>query len=56
MRHADEVGTIETGKAADMIVLEENLFEMLPQRIDQARVLLTLLDGEEVYRDEKLEP
>lgn len=56
MRQEAETGTIEAGKAADMIVLAENLFEMLPGRIDGTRVVLTLLDGEEVYRDEKLAP
>ena len=56
MRHDSRVGTIETGKAADLIVLAENLFEMQPERIDSTRVLLTLLEGEEVYRDESLAP
>ena len=44
-------GSIETGKAADVIILDRNLFEVPPTAIHQAKVLLTLLDGREVYRD-----
>jgi predicted amidohydrolase YtcJ len=39
-------GTLEVGKVADLVVLDRNLFEAGPQ----ARVLLTLLDGEPVYK------
>jgi hypothetical protein len=44
-------GSIETGKAADLIVLDRDLFAIPPEQISRARVLLTLLDGHEVYRD-----
>ena len=44
-------GSIEIGKAADLVVLERNLFEVDPMTIEQVRVLLTLLDGRVVYRD-----
>ena len=44
-------GSIETGKAADLVVLERNLFEVDPMNLQQVRVLLTLLDGVPVYRD-----
>jgi hypothetical protein len=48
----DEVdGTIETGKAADLVVLDRNLFRLKPGAIRETRVLLTLLDGKPVYRD-----
>jgi len=43
-------GSIEVGKAADLIVLERNLFEVEPMTLRHVRVLLTLLDGEPVYR------
>lgn len=46
-----ETGSIEVGKAADLIVLDENLFEIPKHEIHHAKVLLTLLDGKEVYRD-----
>lgn len=43
-------GALEVGKAADLIVLDRNLFECAPQDIHRATVLLTLLDGKEVFR------
>ena len=46
-----ETGSIEVGKAADLIVLDRNLFEIPAHEIHLAKVLLTLLDGKEVYRD-----
>lgn len=44
-----ETGSIEPGKKADLVVLEENLFDVPARRIGQTRVLLTLLDGETVH-------
>jgi predicted amidohydrolase YtcJ len=46
-----EIGTLEPGKLADLIVLNRNLFEVPIEEIDQARVVLTLLGGETVFRD-----
>jgi predicted amidohydrolase YtcJ len=45
-----ETGSIEVGKAADLIVLDRNLFEIPSSQIHEAKVLWTLLDGKEVYR------
>jgi predicted amidohydrolase YtcJ len=39
------------GRAADLIVLDHNLFEIEPHEISAAKDLLTLLEGEEVFRD-----
>jgi predicted amidohydrolase YtcJ len=47
-----ETGSVEVGKAADLIVLDRNLFEIPAHEIHLAKVLLTLLDGKEVYRDQ----
>jgi predicted amidohydrolase YtcJ len=47
----DFTGSIEPGKAADLVVLDRNLFATPPAEISEARVLLTLLAGEEVWRD-----
>ncbi len=44
-------GTIAVGKAADLIVLTDDLFSVPTHHISKARVLLTLLNGREVYRD-----
>ncbi|MBT8421050.1 MAG: amidohydrolase family protein, partial [Gammaproteobacteria bacterium] len=44
-----EVGSIEIGKRADMIVLSHNLFEIPETEIDSTKVLLTLFDGKVVF-------
>ncbi len=44
-------GSIETGKSADLIVLDRNLFEIPVADVARARVLLTLFQGRTVYRD-----
>ena len=46
-----QTGSIEVGKAADLIVLSDNLFTIPVYSIHKAKVLLTLLDGKEVFRD-----
>ena len=51
-----ETGSIEVGKAADLIVLDKNLFEIPPSRIHEAKVLWTLLEGKEVYRADTFRP
>ena len=43
-------GSLEVGKAADLMVLERNLFEVEPEELSDLRVLLTLLEGRVVYR------
>jgi predicted amidohydrolase YtcJ len=49
-----ETGSIEVGKAADLVVLSENLFRLDPHEIRGARALLTLLEGRSVHRDPAL--
>jgi predicted amidohydrolase YtcJ len=44
-------GSLEAGKAADLIVLDRNLFHVNASTLHKTRVLLTLLDGQPVYRD-----
>jgi predicted amidohydrolase YtcJ len=43
-------GSIELGKAADLIVLDRDLFEVGVEDLHGVHVLLTLLDGEVVFR------
>lgn len=45
-------GSIENGKDADVIVLDKNIFAIPPSEIHNAKVVLTLLEGTEVFRDE----
>jgi predicted amidohydrolase YtcJ len=47
-----ETGSLEPGKAADLIVLDKNLFAIDPSEIHKAKVVMTMLDGAEVFRDE----
>ncbi|MGQ0643244.1 MAG: amidohydrolase [Gemmatimonadaceae bacterium] len=49
--HDSLTGSLTVGKAADVIVVSEDLFATPVHRIAKARVLLTLLNGREVYRD-----
>ena len=49
-------GSLEVGKRADVIVLEKNLFEVPETEIHRVKVLLTLLDGKEVFRDPSFLP
>jgi len=44
-------GSIEVGKAADLVVLDRNVFDVSPGDLRHVRVLLTLLEGRPVYRD-----
>ena len=44
-----ENGSIETGKYADFIVLDRNLFEIPVENIDSTKVLSTIFEGKTVY-------
>ena len=50
LRQDDITGSLEVGKAADLIVIDQNLFEIASHDIDRTRVLLTLLSGVETWR------
>jgi predicted amidohydrolase YtcJ len=45
----DETGTIEPGKLADLVVLDRDLFDPGAGPVGDARVLLTLSEGDAVY-------
>ena len=44
-----ETGSIETGKLADMIVLDQDIFAIEPTQIGSTKVLRTLVGGKVVY-------
>lgn len=50
LRQEESTGSLEVGKQADLLVLDRDIFKLPPAQIGQARVLWTLLGGEEVYR------
>lgn len=45
----NELGTLEPGKLADVVVVDRNLFEINPDEIKEAKILLTVMDGEVTY-------
>jgi len=45
-----EKGSIEKGKLADLVVIDQNLFVIPPEEIREAKVMITILDGEIVYQ------
>jgi len=49
-RQEAELGSLEPGKRADLVVLSEDVFTCPEDRIPQIRPTLTLLDGEIVFR------
>ncbi|MCX7780408.1 MAG: amidohydrolase [Negativicutes bacterium] len=44
-----EIGSIEPGKLADLVVLDRNLSAVNPVDIDKVRVVMTFFDGKLVY-------
>lgn len=44
-----ELGTLEVGKLADLVVLERNLFEVPAEDIPEVKVQVTIVDGKVVY-------
>jgi len=55
VNHLDsETGSIEPGKLADLAVLDRNVFDPGAGPIGDARVVLTLVEGEVVYEDPAL--
>lgn len=48
-KHERDTGSIEVGKRADLIVVDQNLFEIEPEKISDTKVLLTLLNGRAVH-------
>jgi predicted amidohydrolase YtcJ len=49
MHQEKETGSIVVGKAADLVVLERNLFEVPPEEIGEVRILETLVGGRTVF-------
>ncbi|KZN43822.1 amidohydrolase [Pseudoalteromonas luteoviolacea] len=50
MRQDHLVGSIEVGKLADLVVLDRNLFDSTITEIAETNVVMTLLDGEIIYK------
>ena len=49
METENETGTIEPGKSADFIVIDQNILEVPVEKIHKTKVLKTVLRGHTVY-------
>ena len=45
-------GIIAAGRYADMVVLPEDIMTVPPKRIEQMNVMMTMVGGQVVYRDD----
>lgn len=45
----DQLGTIESGKYADLVIFEKNLFDLSPEDIRETNVAYTIMNGAIVY-------
>jgi predicted amidohydrolase YtcJ len=50
LRLENDIGSLEPGKLADLVVIDRNLFDIEPYAIHRARVLTTMVGGKVVYR------
>ena len=50
----ERLGSLEVGKVGDVVVLDRNLFEVPEEQVGEAKVLLTLFEGREIYRAPEL--
>ena len=48
-KRADKTGSLEIGKSADFIILDQNIFQIPVEDISETRVLSTVVSGKEVY-------
>ena len=45
----DKLGSVESGKIADLVVIDRPILELVPEEIEQTKVLKTYLGGKLVY-------
>jgi predicted amidohydrolase YtcJ len=53
MHQENLTGSIEAGKRADIVILDRDLFAIPATEISDARVVMTLLDGEIIYMNQE---
>ena len=49
LRMENQLGSIETGKVGDLVILEENLFETEPHSISQIKPRAVVMEGILMY-------
>jgi predicted amidohydrolase YtcJ len=52
-RREKEEGSLEPGKLADLIIIDQDLFKIPASQIDKTEVLLTMVAGKVVYQSPK---
>ncbi len=50
LKMEQQTGTIQAGKLADLIVLDQNIFDIDPDKISDTQVLMTFFEGKIVYQ------
>ena len=45
----NKLGVLKKGMLADLVVLDENIFEIAPEKIKDVKVLRTIVNGKQVY-------
>jgi predicted amidohydrolase YtcJ len=50
MRQESKLGSLETGKIADFVVIDKDIFTIPVTQINQAKVVLTVFNGDEIYK------
>ena len=46
-----KLGTLKKNMLADFVILNENLFEIAPEKIRDVKILATIINGKEVFRN-----
>lgn len=49
----EKTGTLETGKYADIVVLDQNLLTIPEEEILNTKVVMTIMNGKTVYQKEE---
>jgi hypothetical protein len=49
LRMEDRLGTIETGKLADLVVLDKDMFSVTDEELKRIKPVLTVIDGRIAY-------
>lgn len=52
-RREKEEGSLQTGKLADLIIVDQDLFKIPPAQINKTQVLLTMVGGKTVYKSDQ---
>jgi len=50
LREDAVTGSLESGKFADLIILDRNLMQIAPEKISKTQVLLTMVGGRVVFQ------